>query len=74
MSKSTNADYNLVKLPKKTSPLPALQKTLQAILDELRTGRGVAMFRGFSTGADYTFKDLEKLYWGLCTHLGTGVT
>jgi hypothetical protein len=51
-----------------------LQKTLQAILDELRTGRGFAMFRGFPTEADYTFKDLEKLYWGLCTHLGTGVT
>ena len=54
-------------------PLPALRETLQDILDELRSGRGFAILRGFPTD-EYEFDDLEKLYWGLCTYLGTGVT
>lgn len=54
-------------------PLPSLRQTLQSILDELRTGRGFAVLQGFPTD-EYGYTDLEKLYWGLCTHLGTGVT
>jgi hypothetical protein len=54
-------------------PLPSLGGTLQSILDELRTGRGVAVLRGFPTDG-YETDDLDILYWGLCTHLGVGVT
>jgi hypothetical protein len=54
-------------------PLPSLRATLQGILDELRSGRGFAVLSGFPTD-EYEIDDLEKLYWGLCTHLGTGVT
>ena len=54
-------------------PLPSLRETLQDILDELRSGRGFAVLQGFPT-EEYEYEDLDKRYWGLCTHLGTGVT
>ncbi|MBT3269760.1 hypothetical protein HN371_21625 [Candidatus Poribacteria bacterium] len=54
-------------------PLPSLRDTLQGLLDELRAGRGFAAVRGFPT-EEYSLDQLEKLYWGLCAHLGVGVT
>ncbi len=33
---------------------------------------GAAVLRGFPT--DCEIGDLDRLYWGLCTHVGTGVT
>jgi hypothetical protein len=54
-------------------PLPSLARTLRGVFDALRDGRGFAVLQGFPT-EDYDYDDLEKLYWGLCTHLGTGVT
>ena len=53
--------------------LPSVDEILRAMLHELRDGRGFAFLRGFPT-EDYALEDVEKLYWGLCTHLGTGVT
>lgn len=53
--------------------LPSLKETLQNMLNEIRHGRGFTMLSGFPA-EDYDFPDLEKLYWGLCTHLGIGVT
>ncbi len=53
-------------------PLPSLQQVLKGIQEELRQGRGFVLLQGLPTG--YEYDDLEKLYWGLCTHLGTGVT
>lgn len=54
-------------------PLPSLQDPLQKLLHQIRDGRGFAVLSNFPTQG-YDFKDLEKLYWGFCTHLGTGVT
>jgi hypothetical protein len=54
-------------------PLPSLTEALQRVLHEVRDGRGFAVLAGFPTDR-YETDDLEKLYWGLCTHLGTGVT
>ena len=54
-------------------PLPLVGETLQAILDELRSGRGFAVLSGCPIDG-YELVDLEKLYWGFSTHLGTGVT
>ena len=53
-------------------PLPTLTETLQGVLHQLRSGRGFAVLSGFPT--EYEIDDLDRLYWGLCTHLGTGVT
>lgn len=54
-------------------PLPSLEPTLARIADDLRDGRGFAMIKGFPVDA-HSFEDLEKMYWGLCMHLGTGIT
>lgn len=54
-------------------PLPALETTLKKIQDELKTGRGFALMHGFPV-EKYNLEDLVKLYWGLCTHLGIGIT
>jgi hypothetical protein len=54
-------------------PLPSLTETLQSFLHELRDGRGLTVLSGFPIDG-YDLQDLEILYWGLCTHLGTGVT
>lgn len=54
-------------------PLPALADALLDLLNQIRTGRGLAVLSGFPTEG-YDLKDLERLYWGLCSHLGTGVT
>jgi hypothetical protein len=53
-------------------PLPSMKETVQHLLDELRTGRGFTVLKNVPT--DYDYDDLDKLYWGLCAHLGTGVT
>ena len=54
-------------------PLPTLSATLRSISAELKSGTGFSLLHGFPVdGHDYP--DLEKMYWGLCAHLGRGVT
>ncbi|MGD9753183.1 MAG: TauD/TfdA family dioxygenase [Acidimicrobiia bacterium] len=54
-------------------PLPSLAGTVAGIGAELRDGRGFAVLRGFPV-QDRPLADVELLYWGLCSHLGTGMT
>jgi hypothetical protein len=63
----------LAEITREDFPLPSLDKTLRTMLDELRDGKGFVFVRGFSTEG-YALDDMEKLYWGFSTHLGTGVT
>ena len=53
--------------------LPKLAQTLRAVSRELRDGRGFALLRRFPV-ENFTFDELEIMYWGLCCHIGTGVT
>ncbi len=53
-------------------PLPSLAETVRDLLLEIRDGRGIATLSGVPT--EHRYEDLEKLYWELCAHLGTGVT
>ena len=53
--------------------LPSLAATLDAIGVQVRNGRGFALLRGVPVER-YDLPGLEKIYWGLCTHLGTGMT
>lgn len=53
--------------------LPQLSSKMDAIGTELRNGRGFAMLRGLPVER-YELDDLEKIYWGLCIQLGTGMT
>ena len=54
-------------------PLPTLSERLHEIGRELRRGRGFAKLAGFPVES-YGIEELERLYWGLCSHLGTGLT
>ena len=54
-------------------PLPSFDEMLKRVATGLRSGRGFALLRNFPID-DYAYDDLEKMYWGLCSHLGIGVT
>ena len=54
-------------------PLGPLADRLGRISGEIERGRGFAVLRGVDVDA-YPLDDLEKLYWGICAHLGTGIT
>ena len=60
-------------LTREDFPWPSLLDTLHNLQSQIRDGRGFAVLSGFPT-ASYDYPDLEKLFWGLCTHLGTAVT
>lgn len=63
----------LSRIEREEFPLPTLSKMLETVQRELREGRGFVAIRGLPVlGRD--LGDVEKLYWGLCSHLGTGVT
>ena len=51
-------------------PLPVMKPAIDAIRAEVRDGRGIVLIRGFPIHK-YSMKELEVLYWGLGTHLGT---
>jgi hypothetical protein len=53
-------------------PLPALGPKLVSMLDELRSGRGFFVLRGFPLNR-YSEDDTSRIYWGIGTHLGTAV-
>ena len=53
--------------------LPNLETRLAEISNELRTGRGFVLLRGFPVN-EYSYEDLELMYWGLCSHIGLGLT
>ena len=63
----------LAEITRATFPLPSLGETLKRVANELQTGRGFALLRNFPIG-DYAREALEKMYWGLCSHIGIGVT
>ncbi len=54
-------------------PLPGLSPMLQQIGAELRDGRGFALLHGFPV-TDHALEEIEIMYWGLCAHLGTGLS
>ena len=63
----------LAEITRDAFPVPALEETLRHVQHQLRAGRGFALLRGVPV-AGHSLDDLEKLYWGLGTYLGTAVT
>jgi hypothetical protein len=66
------ADHDLVAITADDFLVEELRPTIDAIRTELRDGRGFAVLKGFPT--NHPLADLERLYWGLMTHIGNGVT
>lgn len=54
-------------------PLPTLAPKLAAAERELAVGRGFVLLRGIAR-AQYTDDELAAMFWGIGTHLGTGVS
>src|SRR5262245_47829185 len=50
-------------------PLPTFSRDLAAVLDELETGRGFVVLRGFPVER-YGEEELKTVYWGVGSHLG----
>lgn len=73
LGESKRRGLQLAEITRDTFSLPSLADDLARLLNELRDGRGFAAVRGFPVDG-YALEDVEKMYWGLCAHLGTGVT
>ena len=63
---------DLFDIERKDFPLPNFSQALANIAQELETGRGMIMLRGLPLA--YSPEDLEIVYWGIDTHLGTAVS
>ncbi|MDO8276746.1 MAG: TauD/TfdA family dioxygenase [Burkholderiaceae bacterium] len=50
---------------------PDLDADLAGLLQELESGRGVVVVKGFPVER-YSLPDIEKIYWGVGTHFGRG--
>jgi hypothetical protein len=51
-------------------PLPTLRPLLDDVARELEEGRGVVRISGLPVDR-YTPDDLKRIFWGICTNLGT---
>lgn len=60
-------------LTKEDVSLPTLSGVLAQIGRELRDGRGFALLRRFPVEG-YDNDDIALMYWGLCSHIGAGLT
>jgi hypothetical protein len=63
------AGRDLVDVDRDRFPLPGLAALLAGVARELDRGRGFAVLRGLPI-AGLAEPDLERLFYGLCTHLG----
>ncbi|MEC8372839.1 MAG: TauD/TfdA family dioxygenase, partial [Pseudomonadota bacterium] len=54
-------------------PLSGLEGRLCELSHDLGDGRGFALVRGFPVDG-HSYEDIERMYWGFCSHLGTGLT
>ncbi|MCR0981223.1 TauD/TfdA family dioxygenase [Roseomonas populi] len=50
--------------------LPVLRPTLDAVSEELESGRGLVRIAGLSPDR-YSAEELNTVFWGICAHLGT---
>ena len=73
LQQTNDQKLQLAEITRDNFPLPSLGATLATMLNELRDGKGFAVLHGFPT-VGYAHDDIERMYWGLCSHLGTGVT
>jgi hypothetical protein len=63
---------DLLDIERTDFPLPTFSKELAKISQELETGRGMIMLRGLPLS--YSPEDLQIVYWGLGTYIGTAVS
>ena len=67
------AGVAIADLSRETFPLPTFAADLAAMREELETGLGLQLYRGFPTER-YNLDELRMIYWGLAKYIGTAVT
>ncbi|MEM8686453.1 MAG: TauD/TfdA family dioxygenase [Pseudomonadota bacterium] len=58
---------------KKHFEVPEIAGDIKAIFDEIQSGRGFVLVRGFPLER-YSEEEISLIYWGLGTHMGRGVS
>ena len=66
-------DLHIAEINPANFPIPVCQDVIRQIANELRAGRGFALLHGFPVEGIEN-EDIARMYWGLCSHLGNGVT
>ena len=66
-------DLHIAEINPANFPIPVCQDVIKQIANELRAGRGFALLHGFPVEGIEN-EDIARMYWGLCSHLGNGVT
>ncbi len=67
---ASSAGRSVPQLSAKDFAIPALAPLLAEVTEELEDGAGVVRLSGLPVER-YAAGDLKRLFWGLCTHLGT---
>ena len=63
----------LTSVDRESFPLPRCTGLFDGIRRQLSSGRGLALLHGFPVEGQ-AMPDIETMYWGLCAHLGLGLT
>jgi len=71
--KAKKAGLKVPEFTRADFPLRNSDAELAKIRDELETGKGFVLYRGFPL-QDYSDEDAEIIFWGLSAHLGTAVS
>lgn len=72
-SKVKKAGLSAPRFGKGDFPLPNSEVELAHIREELETGKGFVLYRGFPLG-DFSDDEAGIIFWGLSAHLGTAVS
>jgi hypothetical protein len=67
------ADASLIELDLASFRHPALTELMRSVRRDVQYGRGIALLHDFPV-AGHSYAEIERLYWGLGSHVGTGVT
>lgn len=73
LRRADDAGVPLDRLDPGTFPLPNLAPRLGRIRDDLETGSGATLLRGWPAG-EHSVEENERVHVGLCRHLGTPVS
>lgn len=60
-------------ITEKDFPLPSMRQMLEKVRADVLNGRGFSLVRGLQV-SDYSIEDCERIFWGIGTHIGMGVT
>lgn len=73
LQNSKNAHRSFATVTQADFPLPSMTESLRKVRADVLDGRGFSLMRGLPVD-QYTIEDCERIFWGIGTHIGMGVT